>query len=270
VTTKKHFAKDLIEHACAQLVKRARQHVKTGVRPATAARLAIRETQTLFPYDWRLAVQGNDADDHVEVWEAAHKRSSPIASISVGARSHSTKRKRWNHGDVARAHGTSEDVVRRIYAAVQTAKKQGLYGGHTADLIERQLGRRLMGREYTVSALAHEHLQHKPLSGYGGPAPRGSARLSPRANPDDPRIQEAGQLAAQANRVIHEVRSRRDPWADWSSKDRGLLRQAADDLDVAADLYEEAGVNIRAGSLHERARHARSGDDAKLAAYESV
>jgi len=41
-------------------------------------------------------------------------------------------------------------------------------------------------------------------------------------------------------------------------------------LDVAADLYEEAGVNIRAGSLHERARHARSGDDAKLAAYESV
>lgn len=164
MTTKKHFAKDLIEHACAQLVKRARQHVKTGVRPATAARLAIRETQTLFPYDWRLAVQGDDADDHVEVWEAAHKRSSPIASISVGVRSHSTKRKRWNHGDVARAHGTSEDVVRRIYAAVQTAKKQGLYGGHTADLIERQLGRRLMGREYTVSALAHEHLQHKPLS----------------------------------------------------------------------------------------------------------
>lgn len=269
--TKKRLDQDLVEHARDQLAKVAARYVKTGSSPAAAAQRAIRETQALFPHDWRLAVQGDEGDDRVEVWEVEHKLSSPIASIArraSGRTSHATKR--WNHGDVARAQGVPEDVVRRIYAAIQTAKKQGLYGGHTVDLVERRLGRRLMGGEYTVSAQAHEHLGHKPPSGYGGPKPRGSAKAPPRARFDDPRIEEASRLAARAERIIHEVRRQKDPWRAWSTKDRELLRQAADELDVAADLYEVASANIRAGSLHERARNARNGDDAKLAAYESV
>jgi hypothetical protein len=160
--------------------------------------------------------------------------------------------------------------VRRIYVAIQTAKRQGLHGGHTVDLIARCLGRRLMGNEYTVSALAHEHLGHKPPSGYGGPKPRGSASAPPRARYDDPKIVEAARLVALAERIIYDVRRRKDPWTAWTTKDRELLREAADELDVAADLYEVAGSNIRAGSLHERAKHAREGDDAKLAAYVSA
>jgi hypothetical protein len=196
-------------------------------------------------------------------------RAAQLDREIAQALAHSTK-KRWNHRDVARTHEVSEDIVRRIYAAIQLAKRQGLYGGHTVDLIERSLGRRLMGGEYTVSAKAHEHIGHKPPSGYGGPKPRGSASAPPRVSYDDPKIVEASRMAARANRTINEVRGRKDPWADWSANDRALLYEASQELDVAADLYEEAGANIRAGSLHERAKHARSGDAAKLAAYESV
>jgi hypothetical protein len=267
VATKKRLDRDLVEHARDKLAKIAARYVKAGESPAEAARLAIRETQALFPHGWRLAVQGDDRDEHVEVWEVEHKFSVPIASI-WSRTSHATKR--WIHKDVAQSLRVPEDVVRRIYTAIQTAKKQGLYGGHTVDLIERSLGRRLMGNEYTVSTRAHEHLQHKPPSGYGGPKPRGSASEPPRARASDQRIIEADRMAARANRSIYDVRRRKDPWSDWSAKDRQLLREAADELDVAADLYEGAGSNIRAGSLHERAQHARNGDDAKLAAYESV
>jgi hypothetical protein len=269
VATKKRLDRDLIEHARDQLDKIARRHVKAGKGPETAARLAIRETQLLFPHGWRLAVQGDDGDDHVEVWEVEHKFPSPIASIEAPrGRSHATKR--WSHKDIAKRYRVDEDIVRRIYAAIQEAKKQGLYGGHTVDLIERRIGRRPMGGEYTVSTLAHEHLGHKPPSGYGGPKPRGSAVPPPRAEYNDPKIENAGRMAASAERVITDVQRRKDPWADWSARDRQLLREAADDLDVAADLYEKAGANIRAGTLHERARHARNGDASKLAAYVPV
>lgn len=73
---------DLIDHACNQLAKAARRHVSTGMGPASAARTAIRETKALFPPDWQLAVQGDDSDDEVEVWEVEHKRSIPCARIS--------------------------------------------------------------------------------------------------------------------------------------------------------------------------------------------
>jgi len=73
---------DLIEHACSQLAKAARRHVNAGMGPARAARAAIRETKALFPLDWQLAVQGDDSDDEVEVWEVEHKRSTPCASVS--------------------------------------------------------------------------------------------------------------------------------------------------------------------------------------------
>lgn len=73
---------DLVEHAGKQLAAVARRHVRGGAGPASAARAAIRETQALFPLSWRLGVQGEDADDFVEVWEVEHKRSEPIARIS--------------------------------------------------------------------------------------------------------------------------------------------------------------------------------------------
>ena len=218
--TKKHLDRDLIEYARDQLTKIAKRHVKAGSAPASAARMAIRETSALFPHGWRLAVQGDDHDDRVEVWEVDHKFSSPIASVDRDKHhkhlSHAIKR--WNHRDVAQAQGVSENVVRRIYAAIQTAKKQGLYGGHTVDLIERSIGRRLMGGEYTVSAQAHYHLAHKPPSGYGGPKPRGlAARETPPVRDSDPRIAEAGLMVDRAQRAIYDVRRRLDPWTVWST-----------------------------------------------------
>lgn len=76
MTTAKRLDQDLIEHACTQLTKAARRRVHEGmgsVGPATAAWAAIKETKALFPADWRLGVQGDDGDDHVEVWEVDHK-----------------------------------------------------------------------------------------------------------------------------------------------------------------------------------------------------
>jgi len=178
--------------------------------------------------------------------------------------------KRWSHRAVATAHDVPEDVVRRIYAAVQTAKRQGLYGGHTADLIERAVGRRLVGKEYTVAALAKEHLGHAPPGGYGGPEPTGAAKAPPRATFDDPKIQKAQRLVTAANRAIADVRAARENrrGAVDDDLDRVLLHKAADDLDVAADLYEEAGAAIRAGTLHQRAVLARRGALALLASYD--
>lgn len=179
---------------------------------------------------------------------------------------------RWIHRIVARRHGVPEDVVRRIYVAVQTAKRQGLHGGHTIDLIERSVGRKLVGHEYAVATRAKEHLRHDPPGGYGGPQPRGGAKAPPRATYDDPKIESASRIAARADATIKDVLRRRQTYGGWdesnAAKDRDLLRQAADELDVAADLYEEAGAGVRAGTLHERARHARRNDYRLLAAYD--
>lgn len=192
---------------------------------------------------------------------------------------HSTKKTeasaagRWIHRSVARSLNVPEDVVRRIYAAVQIAKRQGLYGGHTADFIERSVGRKLVGNEYEVAARAKKHLSHDPPGGYGGPQPKGSAKEPARAKYNDPKIEQASRFVANANRIIKDVLGRRKhPTFGWDesndSKDRDLLRQAAEELDVAADLYEEAGAGVRAGTLRERARHARRGDYRLLAAYD--
>jgi hypothetical protein len=77
----KKLDQDLIEHACDKLGEAARRHVREGMGPASAARAAIRETQVLFPHDWRLAVQGDDREEEVEVWEIEHKRTYPCARI---------------------------------------------------------------------------------------------------------------------------------------------------------------------------------------------
>ena len=179
---------------------------------------------------------------------------------------------RWVHRNVARSYDVPEDVVRRIYAAVQTAKRQGLYGGYLADLSERSVGRKLAGAEYTVYAKAKEHLGYDPPGGYGGPQPKGAAKEPPRAQYTR-RTESAEQIASRANAVIKDVLNRRrHPTFGWDETkdagDRELLRNAADELDVAADLYEEAGAGVRAGTLHERAKLARRGDYRRLDVYD--
>jgi len=181
--------------------------------------------------------------------------------------------KRWVHRSVAQRYEVPEDVVRRIYAAVQMAKHQGLYGGFYADLVERSVGRKLRGGEYDVAAKAKEHLGYDPPGGYGGPKPKGSATPPPRVGYGEPKVERAAQLAGRATTTIKGVlQRRRHPRFGWDetndASDRELLRQAADELDVAADLYEEAGAGVRAGTLHERAKLARRGDYRRLDAYD--
>jgi hypothetical protein len=77
----KQIEQDLLDHACSQLAKSARQYVREGMQPAAAASRAIRDTKELFPPDWRLGVQGDDDEDEVEVWEVEHKRTIPCARI---------------------------------------------------------------------------------------------------------------------------------------------------------------------------------------------
>jgi hypothetical protein len=79
--TEQRLDRDLIEHARSQLGAAARRRVREGMGPASAARAAIRETQALFPHDWRLGVQGDDSEEAVEVWEVEHKFPQPIARI---------------------------------------------------------------------------------------------------------------------------------------------------------------------------------------------
>lgn len=81
----KKLDRDLIEHAGEKLAAIAKKLVRAGMGPAEAARKAIRQTQALFPHDWRLGVQGDDADDFVEVWEVEHKYPDPVARVDRGA-----------------------------------------------------------------------------------------------------------------------------------------------------------------------------------------
>lgn len=78
----KKLDRDLIEHARKQLGEAARRHVRDGMDLEGAARAAIRETQSLFPFGWKLGVQGDDSDEVVEVWEVEHKYGAPIARLS--------------------------------------------------------------------------------------------------------------------------------------------------------------------------------------------
>lgn len=206
--------------------------------------------------------------------EIAEALAKPVGALS--RRHHATvaapSPKRWNHRKIARGYLVAEDVVRRIYAAVQTAKRQGLYAGHLADLIERSVDRNLSGAEYTVASLAREHLGYDLPSGYGGPKPKGSAKEPPRSQAG-PKTETAAQIAGRANTSIKEVLDRRrDARFGWDetndASDRERLRHAADELDVAADLYEEASAGVRAGTLHERAKLARRGDYRRLDVYD--
>ena len=175
---------------------------------------------------------------------------------------------------IAQRYSVPEDVVRRIYAFVQTAKRQGLYGGHYADFVERNVGCKLKGGEYAVAARAKEHLSYDPPGGYGGPAPKGSVKTPPRTKYDDPAIKTAASFVTRGNNIIKDVlRRRRHPTFGWDTsndaKDRDLLRQAAEELEVGADLYEGAGAGVRGGTLHERAKLARRGDYGALDSYDS-
>lgn len=176
--------------------------------------------------------------------------------------------KRWVHRTVAQDLDVPEDVVRRIYAAVQTAKKQGLRGGYAVDLVERAVGRRLIGNEYAVEKRAREHLQYNPEGGYQGPAPHGAA-AEPMREHDEKMVLKARQLADRAERTIKTVMDRLAT-ASWDArKDPALLQQAAGELDAAADAFDEAGprFNVRAGTLRKRAELARKGHYRKLLTY---
>lgn len=176
--------------------------------------------------------------------------------------------KRWVHRTVAQEFDVPEDVVRRIYAAVQAAKKQGLRGGYAVDLVERMVGRRLIGDEYGVEKRARQHLQYDPETGYGGPEPRGESAEPMRAH-DEKMVLTARQLADRAERTIKTVMDRLATSSWDERKDPALLQQAAGELDAAADAFEEAGprFNVRAGTLRKRAELARSGHYRKLLTY---
>jgi len=180
--------------------------------------------------------------------------------------------RRWVHKDVARRYFVPEAVVRRIYAAVQTAKKQGLHGGHYADCVERHVGRKLVGNEFSVSAEAKEHLGYSPPGGYSGsPEPKGICKSPPRWSADHPKARTASEIASTANAVIKlaiQSESNRPYGGRLDPKDRDLVLHAADELDVAADLYEEARAKVRAGTLRERAEIARRGNYMMLAHYD--
>jgi hypothetical protein len=179
---------------------------------------------------------------------------------------------RWIHKDVARRYGADEDAVRRIYAAVQTAKRQGFHGGYYADFVERSLGRKLAGAEYTISKLAKQRLNYDPPGGYGGPKPSGVA-AEPSRDRDRQKMEQAERMASGANKIIRDVSKRRErfEWSplDWTARAAyASLKDAADVLDVAADLYEEAGAMISAGTLRKRATYARKHNFEMLAIYE--
>src|SRR5512143_1869150 len=110
--TTRQLDQDLIDHACSQLRKIARRHVSAGMSPASAAQAAIRETKALFPYDWRLAVQGGDNEDSVEVWEVEHKLNEPCARIE--RESEDDARDRLVQAVKDRARHDADPHIRRI------------------------------------------------------------------------------------------------------------------------------------------------------------
>lgn len=130
---------ELIDHACSQLYKVARRHVNNGKGPASAASVAIRETRALFPSDWHLAVQGDDSDEFVEVWEVEHKRTFPCARISrdldlppalkrgpkktkTPRTAKNTRRKRPPYS----INPSSPEVVKAFMASHQPATEEGI------------------------------------------------------------------------------------------------------------------------------------------------
>lgn len=177
---------------------------------------------------------------------------------------------RWIHKDVALRRHVAEAIVRRIYGAVQIAKRQGLHGGYTVDLIERSVGRNLTLYENNVAHLAREHLGYScPPCGYGGPNPRGSARAPSRAI-DRAKVDEAMRLVPGGDAIIRDVLARRDRSTRSRKPSFSVpLKKAADILDVAAKACAQAGAALRAGTLRARANYARRGDFEMLALYDN-
>jgi len=177
--------------------------------------------------------------------------------------------KRWIHKDVALRSKVAEDIVQRIFVAVQIAKLQGLHGGYTVDLIERSVGHCLTVYEHGVAHLAREHLGYSsPPHGYGGPKPQGSAK-APSRTIDRIKVDEAMRLVSGGDAIIRDVLARRER----STRSRKpsfsvLLKKAANILDVAANACKQAGAVLRAGTLSERAKYARSGNFNMLALYD--
>lgn len=106
--------KDLIDHACGQLAKAARKHVRAGMGIASAANAAIRETKALFPHDWRLGVQGSDDEDSVEVWEVQGKRIPDIPCARIERESEEEARERLITEVRARARTSTDPDAKRI------------------------------------------------------------------------------------------------------------------------------------------------------------
>ncbi len=184
---------------------------------------------------------------------------------------------RWIHKDVARQYDVPENVVRTIYAAVQTAKKQGMYGGQYADFVEREVGRKLRGNEYTVSAAAKQHLNYDPPGGRNYDLKlRGRAKEPARASYNDSQILQAEPILGAANRIIKDVLDRNEHprfqghynSTEVTRGDREALETAALELEVAADLYEGAGAKVRAGTIRERAKLARRVELNALSKYD--
>lgn len=172
-----------------------------------------------------------------------------------------TKPKRWNGKKVAEDHDVELHAAKAIYDAVKIATEQGLYAGHLADLVEHMVGRRLYRNEYEVLRLVKAHLGYDQPSGYGGPEPKGKAKLP------DRRITErnnydADQLRADADRAIKAAESEQS-----YNTQRTMLDRAADDLDVAADKYEQSGHRVLSGTLRKRAQLARAGAMKSLSIY---
>lgn len=152
--TAKQLDQDLIDHACGQLHKAARRLVQfEGMGPASAARKAIRETKSLFPPDWHLAVQGDDDEEFVEVWEVEHKRTIPCARVSrevVPERAPTAPKPRPKRARATKRrvkydiNPTSPDVIKAFKASGQPATYLGIqefisdrYGGWMRNLKRR-------------------------------------------------------------------------------------------------------------------------------------
>lgn len=207
--------------------------------------------------------------------------------------------KRWANAELAKRHNVDAAVAKKISDAVKSAKKQGLQGGETVDAIERAIGRRLHAGEYSVADAAKKHHEHDPPGGYSGPR----AKDAPDPQKVDEKKRDQAQRSAQmaSNKIVsvaHGLQMRIDKregsvrgeaYAGLSTAEkaeyrrsgeltdgeRAKLREAVDDLEVAADAFEEAGprFHVLAGTLRKRAEFAARGASSRssgTAGYEAV
>ncbi|HSX23419.1 MAG TPA: hypothetical protein VLE97_11650 [Gaiellaceae bacterium] len=234
--TAKQLDEDLIEHACGQLGKIARQRVREGMAPASAARAAIRDTKALFPHDWRLAVQGDDSDDAVEVWEVEHKRIEPCARVVRESEEEAVERLVSAVRDRARA--SADPDAKRIIklpharlllileAAMPETEDQAYRAALTAVATKRRSqktpGHAAKRRAYDINPASPEVVAAFIKSGYP-------------ANQEG--IQEF--VAKHYGNWMRQYRKRLDPRIG-----------DADPSDIWANIIEELTVALRARGVH--------------------